>query len=57
MHKIALFVTLAVAASLFGQEPSSYRITHTYMLGGDGGWDYIVPDHRITVCSSQGKTA
>jgi len=31
---------------------SSYRITHTYALGGDGGWDYIVPDppnHRLFI--------
>ena len=31
---------------------SSYRITHTYVLGGDGGWDYIVPDppnHRLFI--------
>ena len=28
---------------VLAQSSSSYRITHTYMLGGDGGWDYIVP--------------
>jgi len=41
---------LALAASLaLGQ---SYRVTHTYVLGGEGGWDYIVPDppnHRLFI--------
>jgi predicted RNase H-like HicB family nuclease len=27
-----------------GQSRSSYHITHTYTLGGDGSWDYLVPD-------------
>jgi outer membrane protein assembly factor BamB len=29
-----------------------YRITHTYVLGGDGSWDYVVPDppsHRLFI--------
>ena len=25
---------------------AQYRITHTYPLGGDGSWDYVVPDAR-----------
>jgi DNA-binding beta-propeller fold protein YncE len=48
MHKIALVLTLATAP-LFAQ---SYRVTHTYTLGGDGSWDYVVPDpphHRVFV--------
>src|ERR1700751_5486877 len=30
------------AAILFAQ--LSYRVTHTYQLGGEGSWDYVVPD-------------
>ena len=50
MRTIAIILALA-AASL---QPASgpYRITHTYPLGGDGGWDYIVPDspnHRVFI--------
>jgi hypothetical protein len=26
------------------QAPRAYRVTHMYMLGGEGSWDYIVPD-------------
>ena len=52
MRSIALVLTLATVTSLVAQSSSSYRITHTYTLGGDGGWDYIVPDppnHRLFI--------
>ncbi len=42
MRKIAVVFTL-FAAPLLAQS-SGYHITHTYTLGGDGSWDYIVPD-------------
>jgi len=51
MRKIAL-VTLATITSLLGQSSSSYRVTHSYTLGGEGSWDYIVPDpanHRLFI--------
>jgi hypothetical protein len=50
MRNIAL--TLATLTALLAQSSSSYRVTHTYTPGGDGGWDYIVPDpphHRVFV--------
>jgi len=43
---------LAAVALLSGQASSSYRVTHTYTLGGDGSWDYVVPDppnHRVFI--------
>ena len=52
MRNIALVVALASVTALFAQSPSSYRITHTYTLGGDGRWDYVVPDppnHRLFI--------
>ncbi len=52
MRNIALVLTLAAVTSLLAQSPPSYRITQTYTLGGDGGWDYIVPDppnHRLFI--------
>jgi DNA-binding beta-propeller fold protein YncE len=51
MRNLVLVLTLAVAP-LLAQSSSSYRITHTYTLGGDGSWDYIVPDppnHRLFI--------
>ena len=52
MRKLVLMVALASVAPLLAQSSSSYRITHTYTLGGDGSWDYIVPDppnHRLFI--------
>ena len=49
--KTVAFV-IAIAGSLIGQSSSSYRITQRYALGGDGSWDYIVPDpphHRLFI--------
>jgi DNA-binding beta-propeller fold protein YncE len=52
MRHVLIVVAIAAAAPLLAQSASSYRITHTYPLGGDGGWDYIVPDppnHRVFI--------
>jgi hypothetical protein len=35
---------MTLTTALFAQSDSSYRVTHTYTLGGDGSWDYVVPD-------------
>jgi hypothetical protein len=46
-----LILTLATVTMLLAQSPT-YRVTHTYTLGGDGSWDYVVPDppnHRVYV--------
>ncbi len=46
-----IVITLAVVTPLAAQS-SSYQVTHTYTLGGDGSWDYIVPDppnHRLFI--------
>src|SRR5262249_22039652 len=46
---IALSLTVG---SVIAQSSPPYLITHTYTLGGDGGWDYIVPDppnHRLFI--------
>ena len=51
MRIINILLTIAGAAVLPAQT-TSYRVTHTYTLGGDGSWDYVVPDppnHRVFV--------
>jgi hypothetical protein len=51
-NNIALVLTLTAVTPFLAQSSSAYRITHTYMLGGDGSWDYIVPDppnHRLFI--------
>jgi hypothetical protein len=50
MSRSAVGITFAAASLLLAQSP--YRITHTYSLGGDGSWDYVVPDppnHRVFI--------
>jgi len=48
---LAMALTVgALAAS--AQTGGSYHIAHTYPVGGDGSWDYVVPDppnHRVFV--------
>ena len=37
---------------LLAQTDGPYKITHTSVLGGEGGWDYVVPypaTHRIFI--------
>jgi DNA-binding beta-propeller fold protein YncE len=51
MRHIARILTL-VSVALFAQSTSTYHVTHTYTLGGDGSWDYVVPDppnHRVFI--------
>ncbi|HTS64381.1 MAG TPA: hypothetical protein VMH28_20300 [Candidatus Acidoferrales bacterium] len=51
MRRTALILA-ATAAALTSQSSSSYRITRTYLLGGEGSWDYVVPDpprHRLFI--------
>src|SRR3954464_8177125 len=51
MHRmLPVFVIFTVA--LVGAQTGSYRITRTYPLGGEGSWDYVVPDppnHRLFI--------
>src|SRR5271169_4072980 len=52
MRNMLLVLALSAAAWLLAQPSSSYHVTHTYLLGGDGSWDYVVPDpphHRVFV--------
>src|SRR6476469_7028110 len=49
---ILVLAVTALSALVIAQSSSGYRVTHTYLLGGDGGWDYIVPDppnHRLFI--------
>ena len=57
MRNNALVLTLAAIASLLAQSSSSYRVTRTYTLGGDGSWTTSYPIHPIIVCLSPGRIA
>ena len=52
MRNLTIVFVLAAMMPLAAQSSSTYRITHTYTLGGDGSWDYVVPDppnHRLFI--------
>ncbi len=52
MRTCIFVLTLASAAALLAQSSPTYRITHKYVLGGEGSWDYVVPDppsHRVYI--------
>ena len=49
MRKSVLLLSLCAAPSLTAQK---YEVTHTYDVGGEGGWDYVIPDpahHRLFI--------
>jgi DNA-binding beta-propeller fold protein YncE len=49
-YVLPVFVVVTVA--LLSAQVGAYRITATYPLGGDGSWDYVVPDppnHRLFI--------
>jgi DNA-binding beta-propeller fold protein YncE len=52
MKALSTFLIPLMAVLLLAQSQSSYHVTHTYPLGGDGSWDYLVPDppnHRVFI--------
>src|SRR5580698_6551822 len=52
MRSIGFIVVTSTVAFLAGQAPAFYRVTQTYALGGDGSWDYVIPDppnHRLFI--------
>jgi DNA-binding beta-propeller fold protein YncE len=52
MRKLSVALWCIAAAALLAQESSPYRVTNRFALGGDGSWDYIVPDppnHRVFI--------
>ena len=44
-YPITLALVVCLAPTLLAQTGVGYHVTMTYELGGDGGWDYIVPSH------------
>jgi hypothetical protein len=52
MRRIAFAIVVCLTPVLLAQTGVGYHITRTYDLGGDGGWDYIVPvpsQHRVYI--------
>jgi len=52
MRMLSIVVLLVSSAAFAAQQSATYRITQRYPVGGDGSWDYVVPDppnHRVFV--------
>ena len=52
MRTFLVTFLLAYCVPLMAQSEGPYKITHSYLLGGDGGWDYVIPDpssHRLYI--------
>jgi DNA-binding beta-propeller fold protein YncE len=52
MRWLLVVVTIGSGALFWAETAAPYRIAQSYLLGGDGGWDYIVPDsanHRLFI--------
>jgi DNA-binding beta-propeller fold protein YncE len=52
MNPRLVVLLIAATTPLFPQSPSTYQVTNNYVLGGDGNWDYVVPDppsHRVYI--------
>jgi hypothetical protein len=56
MRLSAFVLVIAATTELLAQSSPSYRVTHTYMLGGDGSWDYVVPDAPGIGCTLPVRT-
>src|SRR5215831_14929712 len=47
-----ILLVSSVFASFFLAQSPSYKVTTTFNLGGEGRWDYVVPDppqHRLFI--------
>ena len=53
----ALLPVLMVCAAQNLPAQAHYQITHTFVLGGDGRWDYVIPDppHRRVFIARQNR--
>jgi hypothetical protein len=52
MKTAAFIAAVAAVMSLWAQPSAHYRVARSYPLGGEGSWDYIVPDppnHRLFI--------
>ena len=52
MRPLAALSTLAALAAFPAALAAQYRIAQTFPVGGDGSWDYVVPDpptHRLFI--------
>src|SRR5215470_74934 len=52
MKQTSALIVMCLVIPVFAQQSAGYHVLKTYALGGDGGWDYIVPEpaqHRLFI--------
>lgn len=52
MRRTLIVLLLTAATPVVAQPRATYRITHRHTLGGEGFWDYVIPDvanHRLFI--------
>jgi DNA-binding beta-propeller fold protein YncE len=52
MRRFIVVLAVGIAPRLAAQASGTYAITHSYPVGGDGSWDYVVPEparHRVFI--------
>src|SRR5215468_12576123 len=52
MREISILIVMCRVSPVFAQQSAGYHVLETYALGGDGAWDYIVPEpaqHRLFI--------
>jgi len=52
VRKSLAAIVIGASVSLGAQAPTSYSVIRTFPVGGDGSWDYIVPEpatHRLFI--------
>src|SRR5215471_7200021 len=52
MRRISILIVMCLVLPVSAQQSTGYHVLETYALGGDGAWDYIVPEpaeHRLFI--------
>lgn len=52
LNALAVLFASVLACPFLSAQGTSYHIAHESLLGGDGGWDYVIPDpslHRLFI--------
>ncbi len=44
MRRMLLLLSTCFASTAFAQSSATYHVARTFPVGGDGSWDYVIPD-------------
>jgi DNA-binding beta-propeller fold protein YncE len=52
MRQISILIVMCLVSPVFAQQSTGFHVIESYALGGNGAWDYIVPEpaqHRLFI--------